>query len=475
MRSQTKHSSRIGAAVLALALVATACGGGSSPTATASSPDPDPVSQDGLAFLGDLTGDREPAVEQAIDESGGTLAIGEGVSVRAEAGAFAESTVVTAQIVELDLLPDADDPPWGRAYVVSTVEDVDLAQPVVIEIPRPAADLRAVQIIDGEITSVPIGGTDTATIEIPHFSEVVTMVLEAFDEQRAAPPEVDHGAADASFFTACFAAVNNILGGSMAPDPMGSRADLDIEYGDQMAFSICTNALIRRASPSGSHVSTACVGDRISGGIDFREAVAACDADENGTLLSDADDSDDSDEDEDQAESEEDAAVPPTPLIDGVYVGENGYIWVYSDFEVINDLVQVEVRDGAVVDFVFDRDWFKYIPLSSASPDHFDGAQCDYDANVRWVNAGPATRETFVDDETGQVSVAYRQAGQLDHMIDFPTCPREYVPVTRQADGTDNVPPIVGSALIRQVGPNVLVTMHTEEGPWGYVFDLQPG
>lgn len=466
MRMSTRSLRRFGAAVLALALVATACGGAAEGEADGDGAAVrSPAAS--LDFLGDLPAERGPVVVETLDGSGGELALGDGTVVQAGAGAFGAATEVTAQAFDLDFASSLDDAPWARAYVVSTVDHVELGEPVIIEIQRPAAGLRAVQIIDGELADVPVLGTTTALIEIPHFSEVVTMVLEAFDDQRAQVPEPDHGAADASFFTACFAAVNTILGGSMRPDPMGEADPIDVEYADQMAMSLCTNALIRRASPGGKHVSTECVGDRIAGGVDFREAVGLCAADESEQK--EAED----DEGEDDEESAEGPA--PVPLIDGTYVGENGYIWVNSGFDVINDVVRVEIQDGAVVDFVFDRDWFKYINMSTNAPDWFEGAQCEYDAWAHWANAGPATRDTVVDEDTGAVSIIYRQPGQLDLAIAFPNCPREFVPVSSQADGTDNVAPLVGWAVIRQDGPNLTVHLESDAGPMTNPVTISPG
>lgn len=464
-RHKTVINGNIGAALLVVTMIATACGGTSSAVTTettlGATTDPDESS---LAFLGDLPQERAAAVVQTVDAQGGSLGLDEGVMVLAPAGAFGEAVDLTAQAFDLELDPYFDEAPWARAYVVSTVDEIELGTPVIIEIPRPAAGMRAVQLIDGEIQTVEVVGTDTARIEIPHFSEVVTMVIEAFDQQRAQQSAPDQGVADASFLTACLVAVSSILGGSALPDPGFESDPVDVEFADQLAMSMCTNALIRRAAPGGKHVSTACVGDRIGGAVNFRDAVALCAEDQNDNES--ADDQNDAGSDEDDNAAAE-GGSPAVALIDGTYIGENGYIWVYSDFEVINDEVRVEVRDGAVTDFGFDRDWFKYIALSSASPDWYDGAVCEYDAYVRWVNAGPAIRETEVDEATGTVSIVYRQPGQLDHVIEFPDCPREFVPVSRQDDGTDDVAPVVGWALIRQEGPSVSVELHTEAGPWG--------
>ncbi len=266
---------------LVLAMAATACGGGNGNTGVSG---PATSSGDASArhvafeFLGDLVVAADPVVQQILDTSGGVLRLSDGTEVIAPADALAASVEVSAQSADLDLAPFFDKAPWGRAYVVSTPEDVTLAEPIVIEIPRPADGLRAVQLIGDEIVAVPVLGEETARIEIPHFSDVVTMVVEAFGEERARVEAPDPGQADADFFNSCFIAVSAIYGGSVfdAPD-LGN--DEEASFAQNLALSVCTTALVRRASPSGVTVATECVADRIGGEVDLRGAIAACSTD----------------------------------------------------------------------------------------------------------------------------------------------------------------------------------------------------
>jgi len=176
-----------------------------------------------LDFLGDLPLELGEPIASTIGAAGATIDIDDARLI-APGGAFDADTAVTAQTFSLDLMPDDD--VWSRAYVVSTVGDVTLNAPVVIEVDRPASGTRAVQIIDGETSVVPVEGTDTARVEVQNFSEVVTMMIDDFNRQRAAEQaRAEQGAADAAFFTSCFAAVSGLTGGDLFGDDGSSDSD----------------------------------------------------------------------------------------------------------------------------------------------------------------------------------------------------------------------------------------------------------
>ena len=130
----------------------------------------------------------------------------DGVKIVAATGAFATATDVTVQAYGIDYGSTFESSPWAGLYVVSTAEEVALSAPVTIEIPRSAQGLRAVQMIDGHWSPVEVTGDESsARIEIPHFSEVMTLGTEAFNEQRRAElPDIAAGDAPADFLRLLF-------------------------------------------------------------------------------------------------------------------------------------------------------------------------------------------------------------------------------------------------------------------------------
>ncbi len=317
--------------LLAFSLVAGACSGVNVDSDVGDRPDESPTEAaglseaangvpDSLAFMGDVAIARSAPLSITFDAGAGELDLGEGAQLHVPAGSFATATPITAQIVELDYRSGLGDAaPWGRAFVVSTVDSVDLDAPVIVEVPRDG--LGVMQLIDGEIvTAQTVEEAGTTRIEIPHFSEVITMVTEAWATEEAARAttqadylaaiaklDLDRGtpkASPADFLLLCLATVTGMFG----EDTVGGT---DNQFLLSLAMSVCTNALIERSSPNGKYVSTACVGDKISGGLDFQPAVDACATESDGP---DAADDDVTTGGPENTDAEDDALAPDSQL-----------------------------------------------------------------------------------------------------------------------------------------------------------------
>ena len=114
------------------------------------------------------------------------------------------------------------------------------------------------QLIDGEIVSVDVtGDAESAQIEIPHFSEVVTVVLQTWGEEaavlarqeldRLAPSNERAARSPASFLRTCLGVMSGVF------TSWAGRSELL----DDIVTAACTNALIRRSAPDGQYVSDA--------------------------------------------------------------------------------------------------------------------------------------------------------------------------------------------------------------------------
>lgn len=288
---------------LSLAVAAAACSSSEPPIDVAGT-DAVPVAEAGQAgeltdsvqFLGAMVVAQTEPVVTAVGDDPVSLVLDPDASFAAASGAFPSASEVTTQVFDINLsavfeddIEVGDEAPWSRAYVVSTADPVDLTTPVTIEIARPVADLLVVQLIDGELVDVVVDGdAESAVIEIPHFSDVVTIVMNTWGpeaaelarQQVAKFTQIERRiTAPAGFLRTCLVAMISILNGQQFLDNVGPLAGT---LGTNLAYSFCVNALVQGTAPNGVYVSTECVGGRISGGVDFVEAVDLCAADNNG-------------------------------------------------------------------------------------------------------------------------------------------------------------------------------------------------
>ncbi len=236
-----------------------------------------------VAFLGDSATAVTEAVTMTIDGAGATIELGDGTRLIAPSGAFPTATDVTLQRFAIDSSALSDPAPWLTAVVASTPVDVDLGQPVIVEVDRPAAKLAAAQVADGVVSTALVSGTDRASVEVKHFSDVVTLFGEGLDPARATANSLADREADAEFLSICSLAIAGMFGG-FAND--GETTGFAVDR----ALSFCATALVRRTSPTGVTVSTRCVGDAMTAGLDLRPAIASC-----ADASSDADDRSESD------------------------------------------------------------------------------------------------------------------------------------------------------------------------------------
>lgn len=270
------------AAVVAVLMLAVSCGSGGSVAADSgavatgaalASFEPE------LQALGDLTRSAGPPITTIFDAQPGELDLDGGIMLRVPAGAFSEPTEVTVELLDLQFENYLENAPTGSVYVVSTVDDVALATPVLLEIPQPSADVTVTQFRDGEWRSVDVPDGDTTIVPIIHFSTVSTAVVSRVQATVAALDAAMPQSTDATFLVGCIAAANRMLGGEI-DDTLYNPASADerstAELAGHLSLSVCTSALIDRVTPRGQRVTTQCVGNQIDADTDFRQAIAEC-------------------------------------------------------------------------------------------------------------------------------------------------------------------------------------------------------
>lgn len=249
-----------------------------------------------LEFLGGIPVAEEAHVVGFSDQPG-EFTFGDGTRVEVPAGAFAAATDVSAVRVTLDFDQYDSNLSDGVGYVLSTEGDVDLAEPIHLEI---ATEGNVVQLRDGEWETL-----EGTRIPIEHFSEVPTVVVEPQPETESVAGDLPDGNTDAEFLFVCIQFLGNAFN-----DPQGARG-----LGVQLAFDICVRALIERYEPGDTYVSTACVADKIDG-PDLRAAVDQCAAEARA--------GDDAAQEQPEAGGEEPPAEPPAPSSAGTTVVFDG-------------------------------------------------------------------------------------------------------------------------------------------------------
>lgn len=268
-----------------------ACGGGGNGGGNGGTPAPGggltPAAEvevpESLQFLGDLAKVRSAPVTETFDASARSLPLADGAVLEVPAGAFAAPTGVTVVVADLAFDAYVDEAPDGTVYVVSTDEPVELATPVVLELPVPANSVRVVQSLDGDdwrAVEVPPGAT--TRVPIPHFSTTYTIVTGPREGALVLQGPPADGEAPGLFLRACILSIAEAL--EAAGGTTGDRMTQD---SFDIAAWLCTNALVKKFSPTGDYVSVECVGDTMSRGADFRDAIADCAAQAAGTTTPD--------------------------------------------------------------------------------------------------------------------------------------------------------------------------------------------
>lgn len=408
-----------------------------------------------IEALGDLARSTSESVTMTFGPEADALDVGNSVVLTSPAGAFADATDVTVDVVDLDFNAFVDGGPDGAIYVASTARDVALATPVFLEIPKPANSVTVTQFIEGEWRAIEVPDGPTTRVPIAHFSTVATAIVDLVEARAHALVADQPEDSDGQFLRVCVLAVNEMLGGSSEDDTQAALA------GD-LAFSICTRALIDRNTPGGSRVSVSCVGDNIDRAGDLRSAIDVCIAEQGPIEEENAAD------DEPAAEaSDPNSANPAGPVIrDGTFTGENGHIWVHSGFDVVEDVVRVTISNEQVVEFEYLRSWHTTINRSGAAPDWVEGQQCTY---LAFLESTIDTEEAQVfspGEDEPDLTPFIEVPAALHFRIEFPDCAREYVPVQFQADGTDNVSDLTGSFVVRETPDGVTVQWATPENDW---------
>ncbi len=256
-------------------MLAVACGGDDETGSTAASEAADAERPSeavdvaaALDYFGDLAVfDTEP-ITVRVDSAAAEVSLPDGATVEVPAGAFAEPTVFTAGIAELDFARFGDDEVSGKLYVLATAEDVDLAAPVVLEVDVSPGSVRVTQQVDGEWRLVDVPPGETTRVPIAGFSAVPTAVVEVGAPPPTQAPLPSSDTPGDFLFTCTLA-----LGLMFDDDPDDGSID---GAALNRALSLCTSALVRRLSPAGVYVSVACVGDRIDETGEIESAIASC-------------------------------------------------------------------------------------------------------------------------------------------------------------------------------------------------------
>lgn len=137
-----------------------------------------------LASFADLViVDTDPVTVEVGPEAG-TVKLSGGASIQIPAGAFPVSNQLDVDQVEVAFDQIAPDVRAGRFYVVSTREEVPLlGAPLVLEIPRPGAEVTVVVYEDGTWLPVQVEPGKLMRISINHFSKGVFGFFEWWSER----------------------------------------------------------------------------------------------------------------------------------------------------------------------------------------------------------------------------------------------------------------------------------------------------
>lgn len=215
-----------------------------------------------LAFLGSLASPDPETSSATFDATGGSFTIG-GATVTVPPGALSESTVIGSIVVELDFTRTVTPPLEGTVYSLATADDVALGEPVVLEIAKPSDSVIVKQRVDGEWTAVAVPPGPTTRVNIDHFSEVTTTVMD-----RPAPgtsvvvPLAGDEVVPAAYLASCLLMFTD-------------REDHEVVA--EIGYSVCTQSLIDTLTPFGApKIPAACVGDKIGPAVDIRVAIAQC-------------------------------------------------------------------------------------------------------------------------------------------------------------------------------------------------------
>lgn len=168
-------------------------------------------------------------VRQVFDASGGTLALADGSSLQVPAQAFGAPTDVTIVIVDLLLGRYLESPPQARIYHISTVADVALLRPVVLEVPKGSETVQIFGFGDDEAwVQETLPSTPITRIEIDHFSAVPHIVIDRPDcAVPANAPMCPGGAFDECLGTCSSAWPSDPAG---YPSPVNGQSLVDPGY-----------------------------------------------------------------------------------------------------------------------------------------------------------------------------------------------------------------------------------------------------
>lgn len=454
--------------VVAGALTIAACGGSDSageaaPTAAAEPPaagsepvDAAPATtvtsgEGGLAaldFFGSAVELSDGPVTLTADGEEQIATMASGASVTVPAGAFDAPTDVVVTEARLGFDTVVQSAPNATAIVVSSEPADQLAAPVVVDIPVTSPDTTVVVLEDD--TWVTVAHDDsTARVELRHFSDRVIAVSEGSAAGAPPPTGDDPDESPAQFLRLCIGAVYLMYGGEAADEADDDEA---ARFSGDLAFSVCTRALIDRLSPTGERVTTECVGDKIGGDVDIRGAIDQCIADQNEETTGEEPTSD--------SVTEESDADPVPVLMDGTYTndGQTPFIWPGGIFVVDDEQVVVTISGGRLVDFVFVRRATYIIP--KADTDGPTDETCTINAFLDWSGDPATSRNVATPDAAIEID------GEFSYRYEFPDCERRLVPFEFGPNGDDSIDDTPLTFRITQSDGGVaLDDLRSENGP----------
>lgn len=394
------------------ALLVSACSGGSDPgelaeasTVSGSTGQAQvPFEVEALGGLAEAVG--TPMVT-TFDPAGDSLAIDDSTSLVVPEGAFGEATEVTVQAFNLAFDDYVTDAPVGRVYVVSTVEEVALATPVLLEIDVPAASQNVAQFTDGAWTNVDVAAGDRTIVPIKHFSTVTTAVVEKA-RNAAARVDVDAGASDASFLSACIFGVTGMFGGLTTAEDAESMSQA--QFAANLAYSVCATALVDRSTPAGRSVSTECVGDKIDADTDFRGAIDECLAEQDDPTT-DGDGAESADAEEAAAtaaaetspdEGSDDADAVPSGPIEVRGAATTGAIanGTSDDLFSVDFVANIEGSTATITATIVQHHWFRGGPEDPPFEDQNCGVTYQYVVHYEGPSGNPTVLQGVADEST---------------------------------------------------------------------------
>jgi len=137
-----------------------------------------------LAAFAELADVNAQPVTADVGPTASVIRLREGALIQVPAGAFPDANQLQVTRVDVALDQIAPDVSGGAFYIVGTRDDVPvLGSPVILELPRPGADVTVVEHEGGAWRALQVEPGPTIRIEIGHFSKGIFGFFEWWSER----------------------------------------------------------------------------------------------------------------------------------------------------------------------------------------------------------------------------------------------------------------------------------------------------